>query len=162
MDLLHGQLAALQRHLAFVAVDPIDWKFFVQACSWSVCLFESYLLCAGIRLPSRTRDLTRFFCFRIRQYPLYSKTEPPPVLKDHFSQEVFDKSQKYGKDKAKFALASGLYRQVVDSAMLQYGMYAWAWEAGGRFLTKVGYSTEHEVSKSAHDTISLGANEDLA
>lgn len=75
------------------------------------------------------------------------------MLKDHFSQEVFDKSQKYGKDKAKFALASGLYRQVMDSAMLQYGMYAWAWEAGGRFLTKVGYSTEHEVSKSAHDDI---------
>lgn len=53
MDLLHSQLAALQRHLAFVAVDPIDWKFLVQACSWSVCFFESYLLCAGIRLSSR-------------------------------------------------------------------------------------------------------------
>ena len=46
MEFLHAQLATLQRHLAFVAVDPIDWKFYVQLSSWGICLFESYLLCA--------------------------------------------------------------------------------------------------------------------
>lgn len=44
MDFLHTQLAALQRQLAWVAVEPVDWKFYVQAFSWTVCLFESYLL----------------------------------------------------------------------------------------------------------------------
>ena len=44
MDLLHTQLAALQHQLSFVATEPIDWKFYVQACSWAVTLFESYLL----------------------------------------------------------------------------------------------------------------------
>ena len=44
MEFLHSQLGALQRQLAFVAVDPIDWKTFVQVSSWAVCLFESYLL----------------------------------------------------------------------------------------------------------------------
>ena len=44
MDLLHNQLDKLQQRLAFVSVDPIDWKFYVQAFSWTVCIFESYLL----------------------------------------------------------------------------------------------------------------------
>ena len=44
MDLLHTQLNNIQRHLAFVAVDPINWKFYVQSFSWAVTIFESYLL----------------------------------------------------------------------------------------------------------------------
>lgn len=48
MDILHNQLAAVQRQLAFVATDAIDWKFYVQIFSWSVCLFESYLVCVSI------------------------------------------------------------------------------------------------------------------
>jgi hypothetical protein len=47
MDILHTQLNSIQRHLAFVAVDNIDWRFYVQLFSWSVSLFESYLLCGG-------------------------------------------------------------------------------------------------------------------
>jgi hypothetical protein len=45
MDFLHSQLGKVQQHLAWVAVDPVDWKFYVQAISWTVTLFESYLLC---------------------------------------------------------------------------------------------------------------------
>jgi STE24 endopeptidase len=44
MDFLHVQLAHLQHRLAFVAVEPIDWKLYVQAFSWAVVIFESYLL----------------------------------------------------------------------------------------------------------------------
>jgi hypothetical protein len=44
MDILHAQLAAIQRKLAFVQVDPIDWKNYVLVFSWGICLFESYLL----------------------------------------------------------------------------------------------------------------------
>ena len=47
MDILHTQLNNIQRHLAFVAVDNIDWRFYVQLFSWSVSLLESYLLCVG-------------------------------------------------------------------------------------------------------------------
>lgn len=46
MEFLNAGLDAVQRRLAFVAVEPIDWKLYLQACSWGVCLFESYLLCA--------------------------------------------------------------------------------------------------------------------
>ena len=45
MDVLHAQLSNIQRHLAFVSVEPINWKLYVQAFSWIVALFESYLLC---------------------------------------------------------------------------------------------------------------------
>lgn len=82
---------------------------------------------------------------RIRQYPLYSKTKPPPALAGHFNDEVFEKSQKYGKDKAQFALVSGLYKQVLDSTMLYYGFYAWSWMASGQLLEKLGYDPSYQV-----------------
>lgn len=81
----------------------------------------------------------------LRQYPLYSKNAPPTVLAQHFSDDLFEKSQLYGKDKAKFSLFSGLYRQIIDSVMLQFGIYAWAWGVGGNVIEKLGYSTEYEV-----------------
>jgi STE24 endopeptidase len=47
MDILHTQLSNIQRQLAFVSVEPINWKLYVQAFSWTVTLFESYLLCVS-------------------------------------------------------------------------------------------------------------------
>ncbi|KAH7886586.1 peptidase family M48-domain-containing protein [Phlebopus sp. FC_14] len=128
MDLLHRQLAVLQQQLSFVATDPIDWKFYVQACSWAVTLFESYLI--------------------LRQYPLYSKDAPPEVLAGHFDAKAFQKSQLYGKDKARFALVTGLLKQAIDSALLQYGFYAWTWDRGGKIIARFGYGAEYEITQS--------------
>lgn len=47
LDLLNTGLDAVQARLAWVATDAVDWKFYLQVCSWSVCLFESYLLYAS-------------------------------------------------------------------------------------------------------------------
>ena len=44
MDFIHHQVSLVEKQLAFVTTDPIDWKFYVQIFSWAVCLFESYLL----------------------------------------------------------------------------------------------------------------------
>ncbi|EIW74190.1 hypothetical protein CONPUDRAFT_93981 [Coniophora puteana RWD-64-598 SS2] len=128
MDLLHTQLAVVQRQLAFVATDPIDWKLYVQAFSWTVTFFESYLL--------------------LRQFPLYSKTSPPDVLAAHFDEETFAKSQAYGRDKARFSLVSGLYKQALDSLLLQYGFYGWAWDVAGRGIGQFGYGPEYEITQS--------------
>ncbi|KAG6826164.1 hypothetical protein H0H92_000914 [Tricholoma furcatifolium] len=116
--------SSLQRHLAFVATDSINWKFGVQAVSWTVTLFETYLL--------------------LRQYPLYSKTQPPAALAEHFEVETFQKSQNYGRDKAKFALISGLIKQSLDSIFLHFGFYPWSWDVAGRLLTFFGYGAEYE------------------
>jgi STE24 endopeptidase len=128
MDILQTQLNNIQRHLAFVAVDDIDWKFSVQLFSWSVSLFESYLL--------------------IRQYPLFSKTEPPASLAKHFEPGVFEKSQNYGKDKAKFALFSGIFKQLLDSFMLEFGFYAWSWGVSQNIMDKTGYGQGYEIPQS--------------
>ncbi|KAI0821770.1 peptidase family M48-domain-containing protein [Trametes gibbosa] len=128
LGLLNTGLDAVQARLAWVATDTVNWKFYLQVCSWSVCLFESYLL--------------------LRQFPLYSKTEPPPVLADHFKPETFKKSQAYGKDKAKFSLVSGIYKQIVDSMFLQYGLMAWSWKTGGKITALLGYGPEYEILQS--------------
>ena len=77
---------------------------------------------------------------------MYNKTVPPRALADHFTTEIFKASQEYGKDKAKFAFVSGIYKQAVDSVFLQYGMYAWAWSTAGSILGKFGYDAKYEVS----------------
>ena len=108
------------------------------------------------RDPIRVLPLVRLLFFlslmrgltlsnRLRQYPLYSKPAPPAVLAEHFKADVFEKSQKYGKDKAKFSLVSGLLKQCLDSAMLQYGFYAWSWDMGGRIIARLGYGPQYEV-----------------
>lgn len=85
------------------------------------------------------------YYYSLRQYPLYSKKEPPAVLASHFEKDTFAKSQAYGKDKAKYSLISGLIRQGLDSLMIHYGAYYWAWEMGGKFIAKLGYGPEYEV-----------------
>lgn len=82
---------------------------------------------------------------RLRQYPLYSKTEPPAALAGHFKPEVFAKSQAYGRDKARFSLVSGIFKQCLDSALLHYGLYAWTWSLAGTTIAKLGYTPEYEV-----------------
>jgi STE24 endopeptidase len=82
---------------------------------------------------------------RLRQFPLYSKKEPPEILAPHFTQEVFEKSQRYGRDKAKFSLVAGLYKQCLDSVVLQLGFYAWSWTLAEKLITRAGYGSQHEV-----------------
>jgi STE24 endopeptidase len=151
MDLLHAQLSTLQQHLSFVSVDPINWKFYVQAFSWGITLFESYLLCAVFNCYVALRKILTE-APRLRQYPLYSKLEPPAVLTGHFSPEVFQKSQKYGKDKAQFSLVSGILKQSLDSFLLHCGFYAWSWEVAGKLLARFGYGSQYEVSTSITST----------
>jgi len=99
----------------------------------------------------RSSSPTHFttFSLRLRQYPLYSKTTPPEVLGGHFDDDAFKKSQDYGRDKAKFSLVTGLLKQAVDSAMLHYGLYAFAWNVAGQVITYFGYGSEYEVCDSS-------------
>ena len=83
---------------------------------------------------------------RLRQFPLYSKTAPPSALVPYFKPETFKKSQEYGRDKAKFSLVSGFFKQAVDSTFVQFGLMAWSWKAGGWIIGKLGYGSEYEVS----------------
>jgi len=150
MDILHAQLSAIQRKLAFVQVDPIDWKTYVLVFSWGICLFESYLLyvpwSSCVPPFPQTFTVSNSPIFSLRQYPLYSKPAPPAVLADHFKPESFEKSQKYGKHKAKYSIVSGLYRQFIDTLQIASGLYyPWAWSASGQLLGLAGYGPEYLV-----------------
>ena len=83
---------------------------------------------------------------------MYSKKEPPALLKGHFEPGVFEKSQAYGRDKAKFSFWSGLFNQVLGSAMIHYGVYAYAWTLAGRVLSSFGYGPQYEVSSYGQGT----------
>ncbi|KIJ40265.1 hypothetical protein M422DRAFT_32316 [Sphaerobolus stellatus SS14] len=129
MDFLHTFLKIVSQKLSWVTTDySIPWKRYVLAFSWGNTLFETYLL--------------------LRQYPNYSKTKPPPALANHFTADVFAKSQNYGRDKAKFSLVSGIYSQLLETAILFFGGYAWAWGAAGSVLAYFGYGPEYEIPQS--------------
>lgn len=142
MEVLHSQLANLQRHLAWVSTEPLDWKLYVQAFSWSVYLFESYL--TYVRTLCVSFLHWHSWC-RLRQYPLYSKTAPPAELSAHIDSATFAKSQQYGRDKARFSIISGLIHQVLDTVGLHFGIYAFAWESAGHVIARFGYGPEYEV-----------------
>lgn len=96
------------------------------------------------------------YSLRWRQYPNYSKTKPPAALAEHFTSEVFTKSQAYGRDKAKFSLVSGLYSQVLETTIIYYGGYAWAWEVAGKVLSYFGYGPEYQVRNGVSCMILYG------
>ena len=66
-------------------------------------------------------------------------------MENHFDMAVFSKSQNYGRDKAKFALITGLVKQVIASAFIFTGFYACTWDLGGKVTGYFGYGPEYEV-----------------
>jgi len=62
------------------------------------------------------------------------KTKPPKVLEHEVSQEVFDKSQAYGRAKAKFEFVSGLWGQIQNIAFIQLNVLPKLWSWSGRLL----------------------------
>lgn len=108
------------------------------------CMLIRVLFAVSTRSTKPQNPLTSVFS--LRQFPLYSKTQPPAVLKEHFKEDTFKKSQEYGKDKAKFALCSGLLKQVLDSTLLHYGVYARSWDVAGSIRSAIGYGPDCEVS----------------
>ncbi|CCO33594.1 STE24 endopeptidase [Rhizoctonia solani AG-1 IB] len=120
--------AGVEDKLGFISTEFINWQGYVLAFSWGVWAFETYLI--------------------YRQFPNYSRPHPPAALKSHFTDEVFRKSQRYGKDKAKFGLISKLYSQLLETALIVFGSFPWAWKISGSLLAKFGYGPEYEIVHS--------------
>ncbi len=73
------------------------------------------------------------------------KTKPPKVLEQEVSQDVYDKSQDYGRAKAKFGFIRGLWGQVQNIAFIHFDVLPKLWSWTGdlilRFLP-ASYSNE--------------------
>jgi STE24 endopeptidase len=71
-----------------------------------------------------------------RQYQVLQRTTVPKQLKNEIDQETYDKSQKYGRAKAKFSFVSGLWSQVKNLFVIRYDVYPRLWAIAGLAMTK--------------------------
>ena len=71
-----------------------------------------------------------------RQYKVLKQTKPPKVLASEISQDVFDKSQAYGRAKAQFGFVSSLYGQVQNIGFIYYDVLPKLWAVTGVWLTR--------------------------
>lgn len=118
-----------QRLASFLDRPLFPWKKLIIGFSVAQYLFESFL--------------------SLRQYQVLKNTKPPKVLQQEVSQAVFDKSQAYGRAKAKFEFFNGLYGQIQNILFIQYDVLPklWAWTghllsqfAPARFTGEISHS----------------------
>ncbi|KAK4191686.1 peptidase family M48-domain-containing protein [Podospora australis] len=138
----------LQRLARFLDRPLFPWKKLIIGFSVGQFVFEAFL--------------------GIRQYRVLQKTKPPAVLQHEVSQEVFDKSQAYGRAKAKFALFNGLYGQIQNFAFYHFDILPklWSWSgnlllrfASARFSGEISQSVVFILSFIAiHTIVSLPSN----
>ena len=85
----------------------------------------------------------------LRQYQVLKKTKTPKVLEHEVTQEVFDKSQAYGRAKAKFKFVDSLWDQIQNIAIIQYDVLPklWTW-SGGLLLQYAPARFTGEISQS--------------
>ncbi|KAK7432378.1 zinc metalloprotease [Neonectria magnoliae] len=106
----------LQRLARFLDRPLFPWKRLIMGFSVGQYLFESFLT--------------------VRQYRILQKPSPPAVLSKEVSQEVFDKSQAYGRAKAKFEIVSGLWGQIQNIAFIHFDVLPKLWSWSGDLLLK--------------------------
>ncbi|KAI1254347.1 hypothetical protein MGN70_004744 [Eutypa lata] len=109
MDLLQRLARSLDRPL-------FPWKKLVIGFSVAQYAFEEYL--------------------SLRQYQVLKKTKPPKVLEQEVSQEVYDKSQDYGRAKARFGFVRGLWGQIQNIAFIQLDVLPKLWSWTGSLLLR--------------------------
>lgn len=70
-----------------------------------------------------------------RQYQVLKRTTVPKQLSQEIDQETYDKSQSYGRAKAKFSFVSGLWNQVKNYVTIRYDFYPKLWALTGLWLS---------------------------
>ncbi|KAI6085988.1 peptidase family M48-domain-containing protein [Hypoxylon rubiginosum] len=102
----------LQRLARFLDRPLFPWKKLIIGFSVAQYCFEEFL--------------------SLRQYGVLKKIKPPQVLEKEVSQDVYDKSQEYGRAKAKFGFVKGLWGQVQNIAFIHYDVLPklWSWTGG--------------------------------
>lgn len=105
-----------QRLAVFLDRPGFPWKRLILGFSIGQFVFESFL--------------------SLRQYQVLQKKKPPKTLEDEISQDVFDKSQAYGRAKAKFGFVSGLISQIQNVLFIQYDILPKLWGLTGLLVAR--------------------------
>ena len=71
-----------------------------------------------------------------RQYKVLQGKTVPKQLKNEIDQATFDKSQAYGRAKAKFSFVNGLWSQIKNYIVITSDVYPQLWAVTGLWLTK--------------------------
>ncbi|CBX90409.1 similar to CaaX prenyl protease [Plenodomus lingam JN3] len=108
--------AMLQRLARFLDRPFFPWKHFVVGFSLAEFALENWLL--------------------FRQYRVLQRTTVPKALNKEIDQETFDKSQKYGRAKAKFSFISGIYNQIKHIATIYFNLYPFVWSVAGSVIAR--------------------------
>src|ERR1700761_1744878 len=66
-----------------------------------------------------------------RQYRVLCRTTVPPQLQNEIEQATFDKSQAYGRAKAKFGFVSGVWSQIKNYFVITQNVYPALWAVTG-------------------------------
>ncbi|KAL1881834.1 zinc metalloprotease [Diaporthe australafricana] len=124
------------------------WKKLIIGFSVAQYLFEGFL--------------------SLRQYQVLKKTKPPKVLEQEISQETYDKSQAYGRAKAKFQFVNGIWGQVTNIAFIHFDILPkiWSWSgdlllrfAPARFSGEISHSIAFVLAFTIiHQLLSLPAS----
>ena len=109
MDYLH-------RLSRFLDSPNIPWKPLILSFAVGEFCFESYL--------------------SWRQYRVLSRTTIPPQLKHEIDQKTFDKSQAYGRSKAKFGFVSGIFSQIKNYFVITQDVYPRLWAITGLWVSR--------------------------
>ncbi|ERF75399.1 hypothetical protein EPUS_00192 [Endocarpon pusillum Z07020] len=115
MASLLQSLSDFPRRLAtFLDRPGFPWKGFILGFSFAQFAFEGFL--------------------SLRQYQVLQHKKPPRALEDEVTQDVFDKSQAYGRAKAKFGAVSNFISLVENTAIIYYDFLPRLWGVTGLWL----------------------------
>lgn len=71
-----------------------------------------------------------------RQYRVLQRTKIPPQLQSEIDQPTFDKSQAYGRAKAKFGFVSAVWSQIKNYFVITHNVYPRLWAVAGGWLLR--------------------------
>ncbi|USW57971.1 Putative peptidase M48, CAAX prenyl protease 1 [Septoria linicola] len=106
----------LRRLSAAIDQDWIPWKTLIITFSVAEYALESYLT--------------------YRQYQILKSTRIPAQLKNEIDQKTYDKSQAYGRAKAKFGVINGAFQQLKNLALITYNFYPAWWAVSGLLVSR--------------------------
>ncbi|KAF1920120.1 CaaX prenyl protease [Ampelomyces quisqualis] len=106
----------LQRLARWLDRPLFPWKRLVVGFSLAEFALENWLL--------------------FRQYRILQRTSVPKALNKEIDTETFDKSQAYGRAKAKFSFVSQIFNQIKSLAVLYFNVYPIVWGIAGTVVAR--------------------------
>ncbi|TKX25200.1 CAAX prenyl protease [Elsinoe australis] len=126
----------LRRLAGFLDRPGFPWKSLIITFSIGEYFLENYLA--------------------YRQYRVLQGKRVPKQLENEVDQKTFDKSQDYGRAKAKYGFVSGLINQIKSIAIINYNVYPKFWALTGILATR--FLPERLQGEIAHSLVFVFAS----